>query len=366
MRDVSVTRCANLLAELIGYRTDNPGGDEVALCERLARELEARGCDRVRVTEVPRDAGRGGYVYAAFGEPRLLVNAHVDTVPANTGWTRDPWTAEITAEHVVGLGACDTKGAIAAILTALEHARPDGVGVLFSGDEERNTTCVRAFLASDDARGLERALVCEPTSRQIGVRHRGVGAFRATCRGKGGHSSGADHMPKPVVTMARLAVALDELGRGELDAGPADMKGLCVNVAGLDGGVAFNVVPDAAALTWSLRPPPGYDTAGFVARQRAAAAAIDPEITIETALDHAPFATRDQPGFAELLGDYGAAYVPLQFWTEAAILAEAGIDAVVLGPGDIARAHAADELVPVADLAWATELFTHVFERTRS
>ncbi len=168
---------------------------------------------------------------------------HIDTVPANTGWSRDPWTAELDSERVWGLGSADTKGAAAAVLVALERTRPRDVGILFSGDEERSGSCVRAFIEAGHARGIERAIICEPTRRTAGIAHRGVIAARASVRGKGGHSSAADHMPKPIVAMARVAVALDELAKRHLHRGPVGMQGLCVNVASIEGGVAFNVVP---------------------------------------------------------------------------------------------------------------------------
>ena len=82
-------------------------------------------------------------------------------------------------------------------------------------------------------------------------------------------------------------------------------------------------------------------------------------------LSTAPFATRDEAWVRELIGDRVEALGPLQFWTEAAALSAAGIDAVVVGPGDIERAHAADEYVTLADLDWATDLFRTVFRRTR-
>lgn len=359
-------RSAELLRELVGYRTENPGSGEPALCRRLAEMLGERGADDVEVVEVPRGADTGAYVVARFGTPRLLVNAHVDTVPANTGYTRDPFDAEITADRVIGLGTADTKGAIAAILVALAEQRPRDVAVLFSGDEERGSTVMRAFLDSPRRDGVERAIVCEPTARRAGIRHRGVAAYRARFVGQGGHSSKADELPKPIVTLARLAVALDELGQGYADAGPADMRGLCTNVADLRGGVAFNVVPDAATLDVSFRPPPGFDHAAFAERLEAARAAIDPAITLESLVEHPPFSCGAPDVFSELLAGRVAELGPVDFWTEAALLSAAGIDAVVVGPGDIAQAHAADEFVALADLEWATELFCHVFSRTHA
>jgi acetylornithine deacetylase len=360
--------CAELLAELIGFPTQNPGGDEVALCHHLAAALRARGAGEVSVTEVPRErdgvSAVGGYVLAAFGTPRTLVNVHLDTVPPNTGWTVDPWRAQITEDRVVGLGAADTKGAIAAVLVALEQVTPRNLGILFSGDEERGSTCMRHFLGSEAAAAVERAVVCEPTARAAGIRHRGVLCYRAEIKGRGGHSSAADRMPKPVVAMARLAIELDALGKTYLDRGPEQMTGLCLNIAKLEGGVAFNVVPDSASLTWSLRPPPGFDRARWDTALDDCIARAGAGIRTALLVSHAPFQNRDATWVRDLVGAHATDLVSLQYWTEAAALSTAGIDAVVIGPGDIAQAHAADEFVTRADLQWAVDLFTAIFARS--
>ncbi len=366
LQAMSTDTCAALLSRLIGFPTDNPGGDELALCQWLGGELDARGADRVDVVEVPRAVGRGAYVYARFGEPRWILNAHVDTVPAQAGWRTDPFTAVDDGARITGLGAADTKGAIAAALCAVDRARPEGIGLLFSGDEEKGGTCMRAFLGSPHAAGIERALVCEPSSRTAGVRHRGVRCYQFDLSGPGGHSSKVDQLPNPLAALARVAAAIDDLGRKHLQHGPDDMKGLCTNIARLDGGVAFNVVPDRAQLTLSVRPPPGFPIDDLDAEVDAAARAVDPAITVTRPIQHAPFATRDPEPFRGLLAGRIDALAPLQFWTEAAVLAEFGIDAVVVGPGDIGQAHAAGETVAHADLGWATDLFTHFFQTTRS
>ena len=72
-------------------------------------------------------------------------------------------------------------------------------------------------------------------------------------------------MPKPIATLARLAVALDELGIRYLREGPAGMTGLCMNIAALHGGMAFNVVPQRGRLEWSTRPYPSFDRAAYTA-----------------------------------------------------------------------------------------------------
>ncbi|HRI69806.1 MAG TPA: M20/M25/M40 family metallo-hydrolase [Polyangium sp.] len=360
---------AELLAELIRHRTHNPGGDEPAICRTLERALRDRGADEVQIVQVPRDEpseGTGAYVLARWGEPRTIINAHVDTVPANSGWTVDPWEGIVKNDRVVGLGAADTKGAIAATLTALDSVKPHNVGVLFSGDEERSGTCIRHFLKSEWAQLVQHAIVCEPTGRSVGVKHRGCHAYVAEVEGRGGHSSGADHMPRPIVTMAKLAVSLDELAKRWLDRGPDDMKGLCLNVAAIEGGVAFNVVPNQAALTFSVRPAPGFDSQTFEAEVLEHARRASEKVHMRAVLTLIPFANRNPLPFRRLLGHLPEREITVPFWTEAAAFSQAGIDAVVVGPGDIAQAHAPDEFVTRSDLEWAVGVFKHVLETTRS
>ena len=362
-------RVVELLSELIAIPTHHAAtadaaGDERALCATVAPWLRAAGADTVEVFDCPRASGHpGAYVFATWGTPRTVVNAHVDTVPANTGWRRDPWTPAIEDDRVWGLGSADTKGAIAAAVVALDRQRPRDLGLLFSGDEERGTAAVHAFLASAAAAAVERVVVCEPSARTAGVAHRGVLAYRASVRGHGGHSSRADHHPAPIVTMARLAIALYDLGVAHRDRGPDGMRGLCMNVAGIDGGVAFNVIPDGATLSYSIRPAPGFDRAAWEAEVAARTAAIDPAITWRCEVDHEPFGGGDDRGLTALIGPHVTGTVALDFWTEAALYQAAGKAAIVVGPGDIGCAHAADESVPIADLEWATAMFADIYAR---
>jgi acetylornithine deacetylase len=345
-----------LLADLVAIPTQQgKGGDERRLCNHLAPLVFARGADEVFVETAARtDGSMGAYLFARWGTPRRIINAHIDTVPANAGWSRDPWTPHIEDGKLYGLGSADTKGAIAATLVALEAiANPKDVGVLFSGDEEAGSAVMHAFLASPHARNVKQAIVCEPTARTAGIAHRGVLAQQTTFVGKGGHSSKADTMPKPIVELAKVAVALDALGRARLHDGPPGMQGTCLNVAQLSGGVAFNVVPERAELEWSLRPYPGFDRAAWD-RDVAAIAS-----NVTTSIDHAPFACDK---LADAVRPHVRAIGALDFWTEAALYQEHGIDAIVVGPGDIGHAHAADEFVALDDLEWAVALYRSLLE----
>jgi acetylornithine deacetylase len=353
------------LQQLIGFRTDVDSGGERALADHLAAALRSVGADEVQVGDVARvgDKTTASSVYARFGSPRLLVNAHLDTVPPNADWSSDPFTARIDGDRMFGLGSADTKGAIAAILAALADARPTDTGILFSGDEEYSSVVMRAFVDGPLRAGIQRAIVCEPTSLRAGTRHRGIASFEVDVQGPGGHSSLADKLPSPIAMLSRLGVALDDWARARANDGPKGFEGMCVNLARLDGGVAFNVIPAHAKLVVSLRPPPGADTRAIRRELEALVANVVPSAKVRFTRENDPFATKDLASFEPLVGDAARAPIDLGFWTEAALLASGGIDAIVFGPGDIAQAHGPDEWVKLEDLRRAHEIFRNVFSR---
>src|SRR5690349_7932038 len=185
-----MSRVADLLSELVAIPThqagpDGSSGNERRLCEHLAPLLRERGADEVIVADAKRtDGSPGAYIFARWGTPRRIINAHVDTVPANAGWSRDPWKPHIEGGKLYGLGSADTKGAIAATLVALDAQRPTNAGVLFSGDEEHGSQVMHAFLATPHAKDVKQAIVCEPTARVAGTAHRGVIGQVATVEGE--------------------------------------------------------------------------------------------------------------------------------------------------------------------------------------
>jgi acetylornithine deacetylase len=358
----------SLLRELVAFRTDVFEGHERPLADRLAELLRTRNADDVVVVETPRPNGNkpAAYVYARFGTPRLVVNAHLDTVPPNADWTSDPFVPMIDGGRLYALGASDTKGAAAAILAALDETTPKDTAILFSGDEEFSSVAMRSFIAGPHSKGIERAIVCEPTNLAVGVRHRGFVAFEVTITSPGGHSSRADTLSSPIGTLARVAVAFDDWGRRHRTSGPPGFLGMCMNLAKLDGGIAFNVIPALVKLVVSVRPPPGADTKAICAELETIAKGIAGGAVVHFDRLNPPVATRDLAAFEGLIGASARAPVDLAFWTEAALLAANGIDAVVMGTGDIAQAHAPNEWVEIDELHRARDLFRAIFEKTRA
>ena len=162
------------LKHLVAFDTRNP-----------PREIDTGGIFAYIQQQLPgfeftlNDHGAGAVsLLAKRGSPKLLFNVHLDTVPAAPGWSRNPHELLVTEDRAIGLGACDIKGAAAALLAAA-NATSGAAAFLFSSDEEANDArCIDAFLASQH--GFTDVVVSEPIQCQAVLALRGIAASMVT------------------------------------------------------------------------------------------------------------------------------------------------------------------------------------------
>jgi acetylornithine deacetylase len=295
-----------------------------------------------------RDLGEGCmWLHARRGVSRALVNVHVDTVPAAEGWEGDPLTLVVEGDRATALGACDTKGALAAWLAAAAATSGPGELLLTSDEEAGTSRCVRTFLAEHDVSGRE-VIVAEPTSCRAVLAHRGLGTCAGTFRGVAGHASHERALEDSAVHEA-LRWAAAALAMAEID----DMR---FNLGRIEGGTKANMIAETASLRFGVRP-----RANVVQTiERLCTLARDPaRVTWEHGYLAPALAASDA---ARALAERLALDVaePVDFFTEAALFAEAGATALVAGAGDIAHAHRPGEHVPLADLARLEQLYARL------
>jgi acetylornithine deacetylase len=337
---------------LVAARTENPPkriGESGAI-DRLASEL-GEGFE-IRVA----DLGDGSInLFARRGAPRILWNFHLDTVPAAHDWDGSPFTLQVQGTRAVGLGACDIKGAVAAMLSAVKATKGD-VALLFSTDEEAGKgRCIAEFLGRDLA--FEGVVVAEPTQGEAVLAHRGIGTASGKFRGQAGHASRASALDDSAnhEAVAWAAAALDHARASSKESAAGGLSGLRFNLGRIEGGEKPNVVASEARVRFGVRPPPG----------------TDPRAAVTTFQSLAPHADRVEwePGFfgPPLPADEGDALTkaglglaarlglsigpPVDFWTEAALFSARKYPAIVFGPGDIAQAHTRNEWVLLEELA---------------
>ena len=325
--------------------------------EYLRGALAAHKPDEIIIETVARTRGKSdsGYVMARWGTPKVLLNVHIDTVPSGEGWTSDPLTLRRENGRVIGLGTSDIKGAAACILGAMETLKPRDVAVLFSGDEEHGSEVMPAVIQRGHYGGAKTAIVCEPTCCEVGRRHRGMLALNALFTGRGGHSSLSDVTERPLLQAAKLAAAWGEYNDVHLGLGEDPYKGLCLNIGDIENDGAYNVIPTRSKLWASMRPPPGDNVDARRKDLLRIASEVTPEAVLDTIVAFEPFASQDPQAFEPVFGD--TPIVDLPYWTEAAMLSQAGLNVVVYGPGDVEQAHKPNEYVSEAHLMTAAAAY---------
>ncbi len=302
------------------------------------------------------DHGDGAVsLYATRGNPKFLFNVHLDTVPDSPHWSANPFDLRVTEDRAIGLGACDIKGAAAALISAANSTQGDAA-FLFSSDEEANDPrCIAAFLK----RGVpyEAVLVAEPTHAEAVLAHRGISSVLMRFSGTAGHASAqqsvADSALHQTIRWGNRALALVDACAHERFGG---LTGLRFNIGRIEGGIKANMIAPAAELRFGFRPLPSTDVDGLLQSFRDFADPHAAEFT-ETfrgpSLPSGPIADAESRRLAARdVAD--ALDLPIgnavDFWTEASLFSQAGYTTLVYGPGDIAQAHSADEWVALDQL----------------
>jgi acetylornithine deacetylase len=352
------------LAALVGFDTRNPPRaiDTGGIFDYLRAQLPGFA---VTVT----DFGAGAVaLHAVRGQPKYLFNVHLDTVPDSPAWTADPHTLRVTADRAIGLGACDIKGAAAALLAAANASDGD-LALLFTTDEEANDArCVAGFLR--DPHVYEAVIVAEPTKGEAVLAHRGIQSVLMHFAGHAGHASGEQ---KPSDSALHQAV---RWGNAALDFVASQsherfggLTGLRFNIGRIEGGIKANMIAPSAEVRFGFRALPTMDPDQLLTRFRSLVEPPPAEFTETfrgTSLPAGDTANVEANRLVarDLADELG---IPVgnavDFWTEAALFSAAGYTAFVYGPGDIAQAHSADEWVTLDQLQQYAETIHRLVEK---
>ena len=359
------------LRVLVGFDTRNP-----------PRAIGTGGVFDYLRTQLPgfdiavTDHGAGAVsLFAVRGKPKLLFNVHLDTVPDSSQWSADPFELRVTGDRAIGLGACDIKGAAAALLAAANASTGD-MALLFTTDEEgADPRCVRVFLAdrvpSPESRvpSFEKVIVAEPTRCRAVLTHRGIQSVRVRFEGRAGHASAAQKSSDSALHQAvRWSAAALDFAESQSKESFGGLHGMRFNLGRIEGGIKANMIAPDAELRFGMRPLPSVNMDGLLEDLRTL---VEPEpATFEETFRgpplpadaaHAEVRLHDARALAEALN------VPIgeavDFWTDVALFSKADCTTFVYGPGDIAQAHSADEWVALAELETAAHTYLHITEK---
>jgi acetylornithine deacetylase len=333
-----------------------------AIAERIAAELDGFALERLDYQDQHGVAKR---VLVAHRGPRgggLALSGHMDTVP-DTGWQNDPWSGKVEGGLLYGLGSADMKGPLAAAIVAAQLLPGDvPVTLLITTDEETTKAGAREIAQrSVLARSVApRAIVVAEPTTMIPMRgHRAHVQFTAVATGVQAHSSSgrgrnANWDLLPFLMEMR---ALHERLRKEpaLQDAAYDPPFSDFNLVLDNHGAAVNVTVPKATATIKFRYSAKVDPQPIVDAVREAAHRQG--LALSEVREGTPPELPESHPFVQLCSrTVGAAPRVAPYGTDASQL-QALAPCVILGPGDIAKAHAPDECVPIADLAAAVPAF---------
>lgn len=376
--DVTEAEAADLLSELVARDSQNPPGRERACAEFIAVTLEEWGLDTRLVEEPYEDRPQ---VIAETGAGSLesgdlVLNGHIDVVPPGDReqWSVDPFEGVIDGNRVYGRGASDMKSGVAAGMFALRAAHEHGV------DGRVTLTCAIGEETAEpgtkmllDTVSGDFGIVLEPTALVVDTVGKGLAWYEVELRGESSHASSPD---LGLNVLNGLFSFNDELTayREELAEREHPLVGspLCTPTM-LEAGTKENVIPDSATLTFDRRFLPEENIeeidqeindlveplreCGFeisVTRTRTyEAAEIDADREIATVVrqhshdvagvdtaPHGKSASTDQRNFVN----------------------DAGIPAIIWGPGTSAQSHTVDEWARTDLLVDAVEVLCRTIE----
>ena len=293
----------------------------------------------------------------------LALVGHTDTVPYDPNWSEATSLTERDGK-LYGRGACDTKGFIAAALTALATTRPQKpLALVFTADEEIGLVGAKV-LAENNSLRVRYSIVGEPTSLKPIRAGKGYSLAEVIVKGREAHSAYPALGASAVFRAARLINRLESIAvQLRQDRHEAfDPPYTTLNVGLIHGGSAKNVLAGECRFTLEWRPIPTQPSEHVLELLNAAIAEekkADPdfECVVEANRQDTGFETSPNSRLVQLLEQAtGKEAGTVAFGTEAAQMMKLGGEAVVIGPGDIREAHRTGEFVPLDELERCAEV----------
>ena len=377
-----------ILSDLIGFKTIS-GEDNSNLINYCENYLHNFGATSFKTFD---DEKKRVNLFATIkakksnGIKPIILSGHTDTVPVSKSWSTDPFKATIKEEKLYGRGSCDMKGFIACTLAfAPIYSKTDlnrDIHFSFTFDEE--TACIGAPILIKELkkRNINEGIciVGEPTKMKIIDAHKGCYEYTTYFEGLAGHSS----MPHKGVSAVEFATKYsnklielrEELKKRSPKDSIFDPPFSTLQVGGIFGGIAHNVIADKCHVEWETRPVVKGD--GIFLNQeidKYANEVLLPEMRkVFTNSRITKKIIGEVAGFNRVLNSEACEFVSnltgdnsrevVSFGTEAGLFQEIGISTVVCGPGSIEQAHKVDEFIELSELKKCIKFLDGIREKS--
>jgi len=312
------------------------------------------------------------------GGRSLMLNGHMDTVGVE-GMVIEPFRPLIENGKLHGRGACDMKGALAAMIGALKSLADSGPRLLgdliFTAvvDEEHKSLGTKKLVEEYRA---DAAIVGEPTEMKVATAHKGIVWIEIEVKGRAAHGSVPEKGVDAIAHAAKVVSRLEKL-REKLEGHVHPLLGSPkIHTSTIKGGTDWSIIPERCLLRLERRTLPGESAASVIGEMEEILQSIKQETadfnaTARSPYDMLPLETQRDDKIVQLLQQTlvevtskKAPIIGLPYWTDGALLAQlASIPTCIFGPGDIGVAHSADEYVSVEDVVDSAEIYCGIAER---
>jgi len=363
----------NFLKKLIKAESTLRTG-EIGSAEAILDEFSRAGlCCEVSVWDENR-ANVFAHFKSSGRKGALLFAAHLDVVPADKAhWQQLPFEPTEKDGRIYGRGSADMKGAIVAVVSAIEEVIASGVelagDIIFAAvaGEETDSCGVKRFVEKYQG-GLPRfagIVIPEPTDFSVITAHRGILWLEVMTRGQTAHGSMPQLGINAITSMRKF---LDELDNYHIKYEPHELLGGCsMSVNTIKGGEALNVVPDGCSIGIDIRTLPGQkheeiiaDFEKMFAKLKRENPDFDAEVSVIRSVD-ALEASNDSEfvkQFCQTVDVSGTKAVG--FTTDGPHLVGLGAPIVIFGPGLTELCHKPNEYIEMADVEKAVEYYKRI------
>jgi acetylornithine deacetylase len=321
------------------------------------------------------ESGRKTNLFATIGPDiggGIVLSGHTDVVPVDgQDWSSDPFTLTEKKGLLFGRGSADMKGFIAVTLALvpefLQRKLHRPIHLAFSCDEEVGCKGVRPlveFLRTHKNKP-SAAIIGEPTSMRVVNGHKSAVRFTTEVTGHESHSALTDKGVNAIMVASEIIHEISQIREELIAVGDAsnryDPPYSTIHVGVISGGTANNIVPKTCSFNWETRLLPTADEnyvpdriAALTRKLEPAMKAVSPLAGIYVDKANAvPGLASEKDSPAEQLAlqcSRTNSTHTVSYCTEAGLFQQAGIPAVVCGPGSIEQAHKPDEYIAVSEL----------------
>jgi acetylornithine deacetylase len=367
----------DILAKLVGFDTTSRDSN-IPLIAWVEDYLNQFNVPHFRIDY---EEGHKTNLYATIGPDvggGIVLSGHTDVVPVDgQDWHTDPFTLTEKDGLLYGRGSADMKGFIAVALALVpEFVKLDlrvPIHLAFSCDEEVGCKGVRPLVdfLRNHAKKPSAAIIGEPTSMRVVNGHKSAVRFSTEVTGHESHSALTDRGVNAIMVAGEIIHEISKIREELIAIGDEsqryDPPYSTIHVGVISGGTANNIVPKTCSFNWETRLLPNADEnyvpdriTALTRKLEPAMKAVSPDAGIHFEQANAiPGLAAEKNSPAEQLAlhcSHTNSTHTVSYGTEAGLFQQAGIPAVVCGPGSIEQAHKPDEFIAVSELQ-ACEVF---------